>query len=155
MIRLTKQCDYGIVLMAELAAEPEADSINARELATRSQLPLPMVSKILKELVRGGLLDSHRGARGGYSLARAPEAITLTEIIDVLEGPVAITDCSHESGGGSCYLEFCCRMKTIWQNINVRIRDVFDGFTLAELTESSRPNGVARQATLEASQEGL
>ena len=92
MIRITKQTDYGIVLLTHLAAQPERQ-LNAPELAAETQLPLPMVSKILKLLVREGLLLSHRGVKGGYSLGRPPAEITMAEIIASLEGPIAITEC--------------------------------------------------------------
>ena len=92
MIRITKQTDYGIVLLTHLAANPERQ-YTAPELAAEARLPLPMVSKILKLLARDGLLASHRGVKGGYSLARPAEEISMAEIIAALEGPIAITEC--------------------------------------------------------------
>ena len=75
MLRITKQTDYGIVLLTRMAAEPERQ-LNAPELAAEAQLPLPTVSKILKLLARDGLLTSHRGVKGGYTLSRPPGRIT-------------------------------------------------------------------------------
>ena len=97
MLRITRQSDYGIVLMTHLAAgrgrSADAPVLNARDLAGATNLPLPTVSKILKGLARGGLLVSHRGVKGGYSLARPPREISVEEIIRALEGPIAITEC--------------------------------------------------------------
>ena len=98
MIRITKQTDYGIVLLTHLAAHPDRH-FNAPELAAEARLPLPMVSKILKLLAREGLLASHRGVKGGYSLARPAEEISMAEIIAALEGPIAITECVSVEGG--------------------------------------------------------
>ena len=77
MLRITKQTDYGIVLMTCFAIDEAGRVQNARDVARDTNLPLPTVSKILKALARGGVLISHRGVKGGYSLARSPEAITI------------------------------------------------------------------------------
>ena len=98
MIRMTKQTDYGFVLLTRLAAEPER-VVNAPDLAAETRLPLPMVSKILKLLARRGLLRSHRGVKGGYALARRPAEIHAAEILRALEGPVALTVCIDGTPG--------------------------------------------------------
>jgi len=131
MIRITKQTDYGIVLLTHLASQPERQ-LNAPELASETQLPLPMVSKILKLLVREGLLLSHRGVKGGYSLARHPGEISMAEIIAALEGPIAITECIDESS--DCSHERLCPVRSNWQRINAAVRGALEGITLAEMT---------------------
>lgn len=131
MIRITKQTDYGIVLLTHLAGQPERQ-VNAPELAAETQLPLPMVSKILKLLVREGLLLSHRGVKGGYSLARLPGEITMAEIIASLEGPIAITECIEVSS--DCSHEQLCPVRSNWQRINAAVRGALEGITLAEMT---------------------
>ena len=95
MLRLSKITDYGIVLLARLrgAMDPAGATHNARELSAETGLPFPVVGKVLKTLAREGLLDSHRGARGGYALAQPPEEISVAKIIAALEGPVALTEC--------------------------------------------------------------
>src|ERR1700680_4655587 len=90
MIRLGKLTDYGLVLMTYIARNHDRSLHTARDLAVESRLPLPTVSKLLKELLQGGLLVSRRGLKGGYSLARKPREISVAEIIAVLEGPIAI-----------------------------------------------------------------
>ena len=132
MIRMTKQADYGIVLLTRMANEAER-LFTAAEIAEEAQLPQPTVSKILKILGRAGLLLSHRGMKGGYTLARDPEAITVAEIITALEGPIAITECINDSPG-ECSQELFCPVRGNWQRINYAIRHALEGITLAEMT---------------------
>jgi len=137
VLRITKQTDYGIVLLSRMAAEPER-WYNAPELAAEVQLPLPTVSKILKLLGRDGLLQSHRGVKGGYSLSRPPERITVAEIIGSLEGPIAMTECIDE-GPDECVQEGHCAMQANWQVINRAIRIALEGITLREMAEPLAP----------------
>ena len=131
MIRITRQTDYGIVLLTHMADHLER-RYNAPELAEEAHLPLPTVSKILKLLTREGLLASHRGIKGGYSLARGPEEISMAEVVSALEGPVAITECIDEGSG--CTYTPTCRVRTNWQRINDALRDALAGISLAEMT---------------------
>ena len=133
MLRITKQADYGIVLMSRLANQPETLH-NAASLAAEEQLPGPIVSKILKILARGGLLESHRGVKGGYTLSRPPESISVAEIISALEGPIAVTECI-EDGPGECSQEPFCAVRGNWQQINLAIREALEAISLAEMTE--------------------
>jgi FeS assembly SUF system regulator len=128
MLRITRQTDYGIVLLSRMAAEPER-MFTAPDLAEEAQLPLPTVSKVLKLLARDGLLDSHRGAKGGYSLSRIPERITVAEIIGCLEGPIAMTECIDD-GPGACDQEGFCPVEGNWQIINEAIRTALERITL-------------------------
>jgi len=130
MIRITRQTDYGIVLMTHLASHAERQ-FNAPELAAETRLPLPMVSKILKVLTREGLLVSHRGVKGGYSLERPAVQITMADIIAALEGPIAITECIDDSGG--CSHESLCAVRGNWQRINDAILLALQGITLEEM----------------------
>jgi FeS assembly SUF system regulator len=133
VLRITKQTDYGIVLLSLMATEPERQ-FNAPELAAEAQLPLPTVSKILKLLARDGLLVSHRGVKGGYGLSRPPGAITVAAIIGSLEGPIAITECI-EDGLHECSQEGHCAVQANWQVINAAIRQALEGITLRDMAE--------------------
>jgi FeS assembly SUF system regulator len=133
MIRITKQTDYGIVLMTRLARGEGGGVENARDLAAATNLPLPTVSKILKALARGGLLASHRGVKGGYSLSREPAAISVEEIIRALEGPIAITECLDDSTE-ECGIEFCCPCRANWARINQAVSDALRAVPLSEMT---------------------
>lgn len=131
MIRLSRLADYGIVIATHLARHP-ARQRTAPEVAAATNVPQPMTSKVLKQLVRAELLVSHRGARGGYTLARAPERITVAEVIEALDGPIAITSCV-DAGPADCGIMSFCPARANWQRINHAIRDALDGVTLAEM----------------------
>lgn len=131
MIRLSRLTDYGIVLMAHLATRTGEGAQAARELSFETGLPLPVVSKILKCLARGGLLASHRGAKGGYALARPARRITVPEMIRVLEGPIGLTECTQHPG--ACPQEASCHVREPWQRINDVVRTALANVTLADL----------------------
>lgn len=130
MLRMGKLTDYATVVLASLAQEP-ARHRAAAELADRTRLTRPTVSKVLKGLQRSGLVISSRGAQGGYRLARAPELITAAQILDVFEGPIAITECS--SASSQCGIERLCRVGGAWQRINAAIRRALEDVTLQQL----------------------
>ena len=153
MLRMSRLTDYGIVLLTQLAADapgaasasagtsPPAAAVepihNARELAARAGLPLPVVSKILKALTREGFLLSHRGAKGGYALARRPEEISVADVIDALEGPIALTECGTEPLG-ACEREARCAVRQPWQQINREVRRALERVRLADLVQPGR-----------------
>ena len=140
MFRLRKTTDYGIVLLAHLASHsnaPEADGYHtARSLAHEVALPLPVVSKILKILARSGVIESHRGAKGGYSLRVAPTEINIADMIAALEGPVSMTECS--TSAGQCSHEDICSVRDPWQVINRIVRDALSDISLADIAQRSR-----------------
>lgn len=135
MIRIARLTDYGIVLLSRFASVGSGTVHSARELSSDTGIPLPTASKILKKLTRAGLLVSHRGTQGGYSLARAPEEISVSDIIGSLEGPIALTDCSGEADG-SCEIEMTCPVRTNWQRITDAIREALEAIPLTEMTLS-------------------
>jgi FeS assembly SUF system regulator len=135
MLRLSKLTDYAIVLMAELARDPGHPTHTARELAAETRLPFPVVGKVLKTLAREGLLVSHRGAKGGYGLVRAPAEISIAKIIAALEGPVALTECGIASG--LCRHEPRCHVRSPWEKINRTLAQTLDRVTLADLVSPS------------------
>src|SRR6201996_6335029 len=130
MLRMGKLTDYATVVLASLAQEP-ARHRAAAELAERTRLTRPTVSKVLKGLQRAGLVISSRGAQGGYRRARPPELITAAQILDVFEGPIAITECS--SASSQCGIERLCRVGGAWQRINAAIRRALEDVTRSEL----------------------
>lgn len=137
MIRITREADYGIVLMSCLA-QAGGQPRSAAVLAQQRQLPLPMVSKILKTLARAGLLISQRGVQGGYSLARSATEISAADIIGVLEGPIAITACSDEAHDG-CSRQDHCEVSNHWPRINQAIHTALQSISLAEMSRPDPP----------------
>jgi len=128
--------DYGTLVLAELAVAPERLT-SASELANATGIGLATVSKILKSLAKNDLVQSVRGAHGGYRLARPPADISAADIIDALEGPVSITECSTEDK--QCSLEAVCHVGNAWQRINVAIRRALADVTLSDLQVAHAP----------------
>jgi FeS assembly SUF system regulator len=125
-----KLTDYATVVLASLAQDPSRHRA-AAELAASTRLSRPTVSKVLKGLQRAGMVVSSRGAQGGYRLARRPTEITATQILDVFEGPIAITECS--GAASRCGIERQCRVGGGWQRVNAAIRRALDDVTLHQL----------------------
>ena len=136
MLRISKMTDYAIMVMVELHAS-RGDVLNAVALSERSQLELPTVSKVLKLLVRAGLVESFRGANGGYSMERQAADISVAEIIAAIEGPIAMTECSVEEG--LCAQEAICSLRGNWQRISVAIAKAMAGVSLAEMAQPVKP----------------
>jgi FeS assembly SUF system regulator len=130
MLRISKLTDYATVALASLAQEP-ARLHTVSELAERTQVSAPTVSKVMKQLQRAGIVTSSRGQHGGYQLARPASAISAAAILDALEGPVALTDCA--AGQGHCDIEGSCHVGTAWQRVNLAIRRSLHEVSLAQL----------------------
>ncbi len=131
MIRLSRMADYAVVLMTCLP-ENRGSSKSASDLACETRLPLPTVSRILKKLAQRDLLESTRGANGGYRLARLQCDITVVDIIAAVDGPIALTNCV-EDGPGDCGIETFCPLRSHWQLINSAISHALRQVTLADL----------------------
>ena len=145
MLRLTKLADYGIVLLIHFARSEAGDVQAARDLAERSRLPLPTVSRILKALSGAGILESHRGVKGGYSLSLSPDAVSVVDIVGAIEGPIGITACT-EGEDTDCEHEAWCPAVNRWQVINGAIHEALEKVTLAEM---ARPVSEDRLVQLE------
>jgi FeS assembly SUF system regulator len=130
MLRIGKLTDYATVILATLAAD-RSRLQNANTLAERTHIAAPTVSKLLKQLHRAGLVNSTRGTHGGYQLARDPEQISAAAILDALEGPVSLTECS--AGVGHCGIEHSCSVGRTWQRLTLAIRRSLNEITLAQL----------------------
>jgi FeS assembly SUF system regulator len=130
MLRISKLTDYGTLILAQLPVCSEGLA-SAGKVASDTHLSQPTVSKLLKALVRAGLVVSERGSNGGYALARPDNEISAAEIINAIEGPVAITECS--SAAGRCSLEPTCKVGSAWQGINLSIRRALNEVSLADL----------------------
>jgi len=142
MLRMSKMTDYGIVLLTHLAKLGADGNATARDLSEASHVPFPTVGKLLKELSQAGLLVSHRGATGGYSLARPAEEISVAEMITALEGPISLTECGHETTGApGCQIETTCPVSGNFKTISRAIRDALEHLSLAQL--SSEGNGAS------------
>jgi FeS assembly SUF system regulator len=134
MVRLGKLTDYGLLLLTCIAKSPNESLRTARDLAKESGLPLPTVSRLLQQLLRSDLLVSHRGTKGGYTLARKAREISVVDVVGALEGPIALTECSTDVSG-MCDLEPSCPIKSNQRIINKAVRGVLELITLADLIQ--------------------
>jgi FeS assembly SUF system regulator len=130
MIRMSKLTDYAIVLLAHLARSDR--TLTAQELADRSRVPLPTVSKLCKELSRAGIVVSHRGRHGGYSLSRGADAISVAEVVEALEGPISLTECATP-GGDPCGIEPFCLAKSTWDPVSRAIQGALQKLPLSSI----------------------
>ena len=145
MLRVTKLTDYATVVMTVLAARP-GEVLSAPELAEQAGLEAPTVAKVLKPLAAAGLVAGFRGANGGYRLARAAADINLVEIVEAMEGPLAMTECSVHDG--QCGIEASCGVRANWRRINDVVADALRWVSLAQmLGPAPRPSrkGIALQ----------
>jgi FeS assembly SUF system regulator len=136
VLRISKLTDYGTVVLAHLAAN-SGGVCSAAEVASCTGIAVPTVSKLLKSLARSGLVTSTRGANGGYQLARNAREISAADIIDALEGPVSITECSGSDS--QCEHEGVCSVGGAWRRVNVAIRSALDDVTLSDLLLGDSP----------------
>jgi FeS assembly SUF system regulator len=133
MLRLSKLTDYGIVMMTALAGEPER-VFSAAELADAAHVEQPTASKVLKILTKADLVESFRGAAGGYRIHGNPERMSVADVITAMEGPIGMTECSIHLG--LCAQESVCNLRSNWRRISQAIESALADVTLLEM---SRP----------------
>lgn len=125
--------DYAIVILGQMAQDVGRVR-TAPALSEATAVPLPSVSKILKTLTHAGMVTAHRGAKGGYSLDRRASDVTMTEIIQALEGPIALTACV-DGAEDSCEVQHSCFMRGNWNRVNSAIHAALDAVTLADMMD--------------------
>ena len=130
MLRISKLTDYAILMMVELARDGEM--LSAHAVAERVHVEVPTASKVLKLLAGGDLLESYRGANGGYRVSRAAAEISVAEVIAAIEGPIAMTECSVEEG--LCSQEDNCDLRSNWQRISLAVAQALRDVSLAEMS---------------------
>ena len=134
MLRVTKLTDYATVVMTVLAKS--ADRVqSATDIALSARLEIPTVSKVLKPLAQAGLVDGFRGANGGYRLARPAEQIDLLQIVEAIEGPIAMTECSEQHP--HCELLGHCDAASNWQSVNRILSDALAQIQLASMIQNA------------------
>ncbi len=138
-MRLSAQTDYAVVMLSAAARHCGVSGrLNATLLADETGLPLPTVQKLVSRLSAAGLIESARGTGGGFRLARPPATITLADIVEAIEGPIALTACV-DTGKHDCCIEQSCRVKPHWNSVNASVRSALAGVTLASLSSQPVP----------------
>ena len=131
MLRLSKKADYALIAMKHLAQKREAVSTSAREIAEQYDIPIELMAKVLQRLVRTGLLISHQGTRGGYTLSRPSIAISVADVIQAIDGPFTVTSCSTDDNTCEQYNK-CSIRDPLWR-IRERIVAALGTVSLAEM----------------------
>ncbi len=131
MIKLSNLADYAVALMGVIAQRPDHIHSSA-EINQKTEIPLPTVSKIMGVLTRFGLLRSHRGFNGGFSLAKQSDEITIADIIEAVDGPVQLTNCIGTEGS-DCDWEAGCATRGRWDKINDAVKEALQSVTLTQM----------------------
>jgi FeS assembly SUF system regulator len=131
-LRLSHLADYAVVLMTAAARRPVGERLSATELSADTGVPLPTAQKLMGQLAACGLLSSARGASGGFALAKAASEISLADIVEAVEGPIALTACC-EQGRHDCTLEEACLVRPHWDIVNQAMRGALAEVPLTQL----------------------
>ena len=140
MLRLSKKADYALIAVKHLAVRGHRASqgaSSAREIAEEYDVPIELMAKVLQRLVRHGLLQSHQGTHGGYRLARGPALISVADVIQAIEGPVAVTACT--TNDGQCEQFSKCNVRDPLLKLRERILSALGEYTIAELAATPAP----------------
>jgi Rrf2 family protein len=141
MLKISKFTDYGLLASVYLARK-SGEIVSAREIAAFYHLPVPMITKVLKALHHGGLIDSHRGVGGGYSFHGDAEVVTLGQLVETLEGPWDLVECETQDGAGKavCTIRTGCPSRRLMSGINRAIKGAFEQVTLGDLVRGGMPS---------------
>ena len=148
MFRLNRLTDYGVVVLSQMSRNPN-DLRTAPQISRQTGVPLPTVAKLLNALAHEHLIESHRGATGGYTLSRPAEEISVAEVIQALEGPIALTACV-EGSEDECGVEALCPMRGNWDRVNKAIYGALSEVTLADMAAGFWSFGVPSEPDAEA-----
>ena len=135
MLKLTKKADYGLIALRHLAAARK--SASAKDIAEAYRIPQPLLSKILQNLARAGLLVSEQGTHGGYKLARDPHEITALEVIRTIDGPIILTHCFTEHA--ECDQSDLCPVREPLRKVHEGILRLLSSITISDMTKDDMP----------------
>ncbi len=135
-MRLTHLADYAVVMMAAAARREDGTRLSAAELAQETGVPLPTAQKLMGRLASAGLLTSVRGAGGGFTLARPVVEISLADIIEAVEGPIAMTQCTGSEEASECALDAHCRVKPHMNIVSNAVRGALGAVSLQSLASN-------------------
>ncbi len=133
MLALTKATGYAILALGYLECQGSEQVISTREIAERFAIPGELLAKVLQRLSRQGLLEAHQGRGGGYSLARSTEDISVGEVIEAVEGPIAIAVCLKDGGRDLCELFENCTIRSPVGHIQSKLTELFDSIMIADI----------------------
>ena len=132
IMQVSRKIDYALRAVIHLADAEESERIcSVGEISTRERIPRQFLEKIVQELIHKGLVRSRRGPRGGYVLARPADKMTFRDVIEALEGPIALNNCTGDHA--DCSLIGACGMERIWREGQRRVMDLFESTTIASV----------------------
>ena len=140
MIRLSKSTDYALMALADLALLPGRETLSARRVAESHNLPPELAAKVLQGLKKSGIVETRQGIHGGYRLARPPEAIRITEVIESIEGPLALVECMLDDS--TCNLTSTCSVRTPLTRVHEQVLATLSALTLAQIIADSDAPGL-------------
>ena len=135
MLRLSKKTDYGLLALQHLATEAPSGVASVRTIAARYDIPVELLAKVLQRLARRGFVAAQKGVHGGYRLARPATTISLAEIVQAIDGPVAITACGRNDE--PCEQFNSCTVRNPLSRVKDRILLVLQAMTLAEMVQDT------------------
>lgn len=150
VIKLSRLTDYAFIILSEMVRAGD-ERLSATAISESTGVSEPTASKVMKILAKSGVLLSVRGAKGGYVLAAVPEQISVARVVEVMEGPIALTACVEESDD-RCAIETSCPLRGRWNPVNMIIQSALEGVSLQDLVED-KPHHIlnkAREAAKEA-----
>ncbi len=133
MLKLTKKADYGLIALKHLAMGPGEAGASAKEIADRYGVPLPLLSKVLQKLTRGGFLRSEHGTNGGYRLARDPREINALEVIRAIDGPIILTSCF--AGQKTCGQSPTCTVREPLRRVHQGILQMLEKISISDMAQ--------------------
>lgn len=135
LMNVGRRVDYAVRALSYLAGQPAGKIVSRVEIEKKQAIPASYLSKIMKDLVAGGLIHSHIGSKGGFSLARAPEAISLKEVYEAVERPLVLMDCLEQ---GEQYCSYCgvCTQRSVWENVQSLVADYLAKVSIHDIADS-------------------
>jgi Rrf2 family protein len=141
LMQISRRVDYGLRAVIYLSGQDPKKCCSITEIAKQQGVPRKFLEKIIQDLIRKGLIKSRRGSCGGYMLARSPDAISFYDVIEAIEGPVAVNACLDQHLG--CDQLPRCTMVGVWSEVQRRVIEVFTSTKIADLRQSPCGNFVA------------
>ena len=136
MLSLSKRADYALLALSHLAVTQAADPsrlVNTKEIAEQYEIPAELLAKILQSLAKNGIVASHPGPTGGYKLLRAPAAVSVAEVLTVIDGPLSILPCSN-GAGDTCKQFSHCTIRDPLEEIEIRVKALLQEITLEDVS---------------------
>ena len=146
LMQIPRRVDYGLRAVIYLSVQDPERCCSITEIATQHGVPKKFLEKIIQDLIHGGLIKSKRGACGGYTLARSPEEISFYEVIEALEGPIAVNACMDQHV--SCEQLPRCSMVNVWSEVQRKVTEVFTNTTIADLKKKPCRDLITGSASL-------